>query len=45
LFLELNGLGLDFEQAEAVVVMLALAAGELIEDELAEWFRARVQAS
>ena len=45
LFLELNGSRLDFRQAEAVVVMEALAAGEINEEELAEWFRGRVQKS
>lgn len=42
-FLALNGLKLQFSQTDAVMRMLALAAGELGEDELAEWFRERVQ--
>lgn len=43
LFLEKNGFVLRFEQAEAVVMMLSLAAGEIGEEELAEWFRERAQ--
>jgi death-on-curing protein len=38
-FLVLNGHALDASDAELVVAMLALAAGELSEDELADWFR------
>ena len=38
-FLTLNGQRLDASDAELVVVFLALAAGELSEDELADWFR------
>lgn len=40
-FLELNGFDLQFAQADAVVRMLVLAAGELTEGEFAEWFRER----
>jgi death-on-curing protein len=43
LFLQKNGVRLNYQDADAVVAMLALAAGEISEDELAEWFRARVQ--
>lgn len=39
LFLALNGLRLTATQAEATLTMLALAAGELPEDEFAEWIR------
>ena len=39
LFLGLNGLRLTATQAEATLTMLALAAGELPEDEFAEWIR------
>jgi len=39
LFLALNGHALSFEPAEAVATMLALAAGELSEAEMADWFR------
>lgn len=38
-FLAINGLVLDATDAEVVVAFLALAAGELAEDELADWFR------
>ncbi len=38
-FLALNGHGLTANDAELVVTFLALAAGELSEDELAGWFR------
>lgn len=42
LFLRLNGAVIRFDQAEAIRTMLALAAGELAEDELADWFRAHI---
>lgn len=45
LFLAANGVKLMFERKEAIEIMLALAAGEVGEDELAEWFRERVQRS
>lgn len=38
-FLLLNGHALNATDAELVVTFLALAAGELAEDELADWFR------
>lgn len=38
-FLALNGFVLNATDAELVVAFLALAAGELTEDELADWFR------
>jgi len=38
-FLVRNGAWLDATDAELVVTFLALAAGELAEDELASWFR------
>lgn len=38
-FLMLNGYDLDASDAEVVVAFLALAAGELSENELADWFR------
>jgi death-on-curing protein len=41
-FLDLNGLDLVADEDEVVRVMLALAAGELAEGELAEWARGRV---
>ena len=42
LFLALNGARLRFESEEAIRTMLALAAGELAEEELADWFRAHI---
>jgi death-on-curing protein len=45
LFLKLNGLRLEFNEAEAVLVMLSLAAGEITESELADWFRQRAKQS
>jgi death-on-curing protein len=42
LFLLLNGHRLRFEAADAVTTMLALAAGELGEERLADWFRERL---
>ena len=42
-FLILNGHSLAASDAELVVAFLALAAGELSEEELAEWFRERVE--
>ena len=41
LFLRLNGQALSFAPREAIDIVLALAAGELSEDELADWFRQR----
>lgn len=38
-FLILNGYNLDVSDAELVVALLALAAGELSEEETADWFR------
>ncbi len=42
LFLALNHQPLRFEATDAVRVMLALAAGELSEEELADWFRSHL---
>jgi death-on-curing protein len=39
LFLRLNGQILTAEQAEAAVIFLRLAAGDLSKPELADWFR------
>ncbi|QZH76666.1 MAG: type II toxin-antitoxin system death-on-curing family toxin [Erythrobacter sp.] len=41
-FLSLNGYGINASDAELVVAILALEAGELAEDELADWFRTRL---
>jgi death on curing protein len=43
-FLVLNGYMLKATDAEVVVAFLDLAAGELTEDELADWFRTRLTA-
>ena len=40
-FLELNGVELKADEPEVVTVMLALAAGEISEGQLAGWVRAR----
>ncbi|VVT10217.1 type II toxin-antitoxin system death-on-curing family toxin [Erythrobacter sp. EC-HK427] len=44
-FLRLNGAALSFEQVDAVLTVQALAAGELSEEELADWFRQRIAAT
>jgi death-on-curing protein len=41
-FLTLNGQTLEASDAELVVAFLALAAGELSEQEMADWFRQRL---
>ena len=41
-FLVLNGRSLQASDAEVVVAFLALAAGELSEEEMADWFRQRL---
>jgi death-on-curing protein len=42
LFFAQNGHQLTFRPQEAIVAFLALAAGELSEEELADWFRERL---
>ena len=42
LFLRKNDLALAFDERQAIATVLALAAGELSEDELADWFRVRI---
>lgn len=42
-FLILNGYRLTASDAELVVGFVALAAGELTEEEMAEWFRERAE--
>ncbi len=42
-FLVLNGYRLTATDAELVVAFVALAAGELSEEEMADWFRERVE--
>ena len=39
IFLELNGYSLDTSEAEAVVIFEQLAAGDLTEEDLANWFK------
>ena len=43
LFLRLNGWALRADDAQCVLTMLALAAGELTEDAYAHWLRQRLQ--
>jgi len=43
LFVAINGWRLVADKAEATIVMLDLAAGELEEEALAEWIRARLE--
>ena len=45
MFLRINGMMFSFDPADATRIMLALAADELTEDELADWFRERVRRS
>lgn len=42
LFLALNGVKMDFKPEEAIATVLALASGNLSEEELADWFRGHV---
>ena len=42
LFLLKNGISLTYRDADAVLVMLGLAAGELSEGDLADWLRERI---
>lgn len=44
-FLALNGHALAASDAEMVVAFVALAAGDLSEEELADWFRERIAAA
>lgn len=44
LFLMANGVEIAFDKIDATKTVIALAAGELSEDELADWFRQRVVA-
>lgn len=45
LFLMANGLELSFEQADALHMVLDLAAGGLTEERVAIWFRERIVAA
>ena len=42
-FLILNGFQLNRTDAEVVVAFLSLAAGDFTEEELADWFRERIE--
>ena len=42
LFLALNGHQLSFDKAQATQMVVALAAGELSENELTDWFRSHL---
>jgi death on curing protein len=42
LFLAINGHKITFDKEDAVRTVLALASGDLSEDELADWFRTRL---
>ena len=44
LFLMANGVEIAFDKVDATNTVIALAAGEVSEDELADWFRQRVVA-
>lgn len=44
-FLELNDKRLEYVESEAIATMLALAAGELGEEQLADWLRERISSS
>jgi death-on-curing protein len=41
-FLGLNGKAIECPEIEVVTIMIALAAGDLAEDELADWLRSRL---
>ena len=45
LFLADNGVTLKFERQEAIEIMLALASGDLTEEDLAAWFRDRISVA
>tara|TARA_B100000953_G_scaffold188525_1_gene155169 strand:- start:2259 stop:2639 length:381 start_codon:yes stop_codon:yes gene_type:complete len=42
LFLALNGIGLNFDKADATLMVQRLAAGELGEDEVTAWFAGHI---
>lgn len=45
LFLDLNGFEIAYDELDAIATFERLAASELSEDELADWFRTRVIAT
>ncbi len=44
-FLGLNGYDIEAPESEVVTIMLDLAVGEITEEALADWLRARITAS
>jgi death-on-curing protein len=44
LFLKANGVEIAFDKADAIRAVMAFAAGDLSEEELAFWFRERIVA-
>lgn len=45
LFLKLNEVEIAFSKADAITMMLALASGELEENQVADWFRAHIASA
>lgn len=45
LFLALNAVTIVFDAADAIRTVLALAAGELSEEDLADWFRTHISVA
>ena len=45
LFLVLNGIQITFDKADAIRMMLALASGNLDEEQVADWFRRHIVAA
>lgn len=45
LFLALNHVEITFDPEDAIATVLKLAAGELAEDDLADWYRTRIRSS
>jgi death-on-curing protein len=45
LFLDDNGVSLEFEETDAVMLMEGVAAGIIPEEDVAQWFRERVKAT
>lgn len=45
LFLMVNGVEIAFDKSDAIQMVLALAGGELSEEQVARWFRERIVAS
>ncbi len=44
LFLMVNGVEIAFDKSDAIQMVLALAGGELSEEQVARWFRERIAA-